>query len=106
MPDKYFKQIVYDMALVVTIASICFLPLTQSRSAVFALSISMLCCLKSKAITDKYNKYLKKYTLGIVLVAISFIAIAYVIKPSADGRFLLTKSVLKLFVRMVLGFWF
>ena len=36
------NRIVYDMALVVAIASICFLPLTQSRSAVFALSISML----------------------------------------------------------------
>ena len=99
------NRIVYDMALVVAIASICFLPLTQSRSAVFALSISMLLlCLKSKAITDKYNKYLKKYTLGIVLVAISFIAIAYVIKkPSADGRFFIDKICVKAICEN--GFW-
>lgn len=95
--DDNFSRILHGVVGVVSVVSCCSIPLSQSRSAFLALGVSLLLlCFRSKKIRALFNRYLKKYTLGIVLLSASIFVITYAIKkPSADGRFFVDKLCVK-----------
>ena len=99
--EKYKESIqsklLYYLVLIVSIVTTAILPLTQSRSALLALGISLsILALTNEGLSRKIMPYLRKYGL-FVLVIVSLLVIgAYLLKkPSADGRFFIDKMCVK-----------
>ena len=69
--------------------SVCFIPATQSRTALLSLATSIMVLLLS---TSKYSLWIKKHIFLLITILCCSCFIAYTYKkPSADGRFFIDK---------------
>lgn len=78
----------YWIIAIVSLFALIILPMTQSRSALVALSVSMtLLVIGTQSINNKIKTILKDNFLWFLIVGVILATIAYLIKkPSADGR--------------------